>query len=258
MQRLYLVTILLLATAVSLWGQAPETKVSLIAKSNPAKMGSSTVLGIHFQIPVGWHMYWVNPGDAGMPPSVQWSLPAGWTTGDLEWPTPTRLVNAAGVDYGYEGEVTLLTPTKVGTGSGEITANLRWLVCKDVCVPQKGTAKTSVAVGTTAGDAAGKQAIEAAEAKLPKSLPVQWKTNVFQNPGQVILNFRPGIKVQKATFFPADREVIENAAPQKLSSTSYAAQIAMKKSESAKKVTRLKGVLLINGTVGYAVDVAVK
>ncbi|MGZ4816677.1 MAG: protein-disulfide reductase DsbD domain-containing protein, partial [Terriglobales bacterium] len=219
--------------------------------------GSSMLLGVHFQIPSGWHMYWVNPGDAGQSPSVQWSLPTGWTAADWQWPTPARLTNSAGVDYGYEGEVTLLTPVKVGNSGGDLTANLRWLVCKDVCIPQKGQAKASVHVGATAADSPGKQAIDAAKAKLPKTLPLQWKINAFQNPAQIVLNFRPGLKVQQAVFFPAQRDIIENAAPQKLSSTSYAAQLALKKAEN-KKIARLAGVLVVNGTNAYSVDVPVK
>jgi len=242
----------------SILAQAPDTKVSLVPEENPVKPGSETLVGIRFQIPPGWHMYWVNPGDAGEPPKVQWVLPAGWSAGDLEWPTPTRMVNPAGVDYGYENEVMLLTPTKVGQSGGDLTANLRWLVCKEVCVPQKGSAKTSLRVGTSAPDPAGAQIIGAAKAKLPKTPPIQWKVNAFQNPGQLILNLRPGTKVQQATFFPAEREIIENTATQKLSSTSYAAQLALKRADTTKKVLRLKGVLVINGATAYAVDVPVK
>jgi len=238
--------------------QAPDTKVSLVSANNPVKAGSSALVGIHFQIPVGWHMYWVNPGDAGEPPRVQWALPSGWTAGDMQWPTPKRLVNSAGVDYGYEGEVTLLTPMKVGPSGGDLTANLRWLVCKDVCVPQKGSATTTIRVGTNGVDPVAKPIVDAAEAKLPKTPPIQWKMNALQNPSHVMLNFRPGIKVREATFFPEDREVIENAALQKLSSTSYAAQLALKKGDTAKKIARLKGVLVVNGADAYTVDVPVK
>ena len=215
-------------------------------------------IGVHFQVPAGWHMYWVNPGDAGMPPTVQWSLPAGWSAGEWQWPTPTRMANSAGVDYGYEDEVTLLTPVKVGSAGGDITANLKWLVCKDVCVPQKGSAKTTVRMGTNTVDPAAKQALDAAKVRLPKTMPVQWKVNGFQNPNQVILNFRPGIKVEQAVFFPAEREVIENAATQRLSSTSYAAQLAMSKMVTGKKIARLKGVLFVNGEDSYAVNVPVR
>ena len=255
---MWLLFLLLALVGLSL-AQAPETKISLVSPNSSVKPGSTDMVGIRFEIPSGWHMYWVNPGDAGEPPKVQWTLPAGWSASDLRWPVPQRLVNAAGVDYGYDGDVTLLTPMKVGTSGGDLNANLRWLICKDICVPQKGAAKLSMKVGASAvADPAGNQAINDARAKLPKVVPDEWKANGYQNPGQVILNFRPGIKVSSATFFPQERDVIDNAAPQKLSSTSYAAQLVMKKADTSTKIHRQRGVLVVNDESAYAIDVPVK
>jgi len=255
---LFGLSVLVLATA-TLLAQAPETKIELITANSTVKPGTTELVGLRFQIPPGWHMYWVNPGDAGEPPEVRWALPSGWSAGDMLWPTPSRLVNSAGVDYGYEGEVTLLTPMKVGTQGGELTANLRWLICKEICVPQKGSTRTSIKVGASSmANPSGTQEIDAAKSKLPKPVPPTWKTNAFQNPGQAILNFRPGIKVQEASFLPAERDVIENAAPQKLSSTSYAAQLTLKKAGTSAKISRLKGVLVVNGASAYEIDVPVK
>lgn len=258
MRRQLVLALLWIAATGTLMGQAPETKISLVSENSAVKPGTSEMVGIDFQVPVGWHMYWVNPGDAGEPPKVQWMLPAGWSAGELQWPTPTRLENAAGVDYGYEGEVTLLTPMKVGTSGGELTANLRWLVCKDICVPQKGTAQLTLRVGNALADPAGSQRIGTAKAKLPKAIPTRWRVNALQNPNAVMLNFRPGIKVRQATFFPEEREAIDNSAPQKLSSTSYAAQLALKKADTGKKIARLKGVLVVNQGDAYSIEVPVK
>ena len=258
MRSILLLTFLWLASTVAALGQAPDTKVSLIHAESQVKPGDSVLVGIRFQLPAGWHLYWMNPGDAGQPPSVQWTLPSGWTAGEMQWPTPTRLVNAAGVDYGYEDDVTLLTPMKAGQSAGDVVADLRWLVCKNVCVPQKGEAKTTVRMGNNSINPAAKQVIDTAKENLPKTMPTPWKANAFQNPTQVVLNFRPGTKVMHATFFPAERDVIENAAPQKLSSTSYAAQLTLKKADGTKKIARLKGVVVVNDAGAYAVDVPVK
>jgi len=258
MRGLLTIALLLMAATIALFAQAPETKVSLIRENSAAKPGSSDTVGIRFEIPSGWHMYWVNPGDAGEPPRVQWSLPSGWAAGELQWPTPSRMVNAAGVDYGYEGEVTLLTPMRVGSSGGDLTANLRWLVCKDICVPQKSSAKTSIKVGPDSVDLAEKKAIAMAKAKLPDAMPASWKTSALQNSGQIILNFQPGIKVQQAIFFPADREVIDNSSLQKLSSMLRTTHLTMKKADSTTNITRLRGVLMVATAAGsnaYAVDV---
>ena len=256
-QRICLL-LLSIAAVTAAVAQAPPTQVSLLHAESQVRSGTVITVGIRFLLPPGWHLYWTNPGDAGQAPSVQWVLPFGWSAGALQWPTPARLVNSAGVDYGYENEVTLLTPLKVGAIDGELVANLKWLVCKDICVPQNGTARTVVHIGANSVNPAAQQVMDNAKASLPHTVPPAWKANAFQNPGQLMLNFRPGIKVMQATFFPEDREVIENAASQQLSSTSYAAQLTMKKAASSTKISRLKGVLVVNGTNAYQVDVPVK
>ena len=255
--------VLLLACAMGAWAQAPQTNVSLVTEQSAAKPGSTVWVGLHFQLEPGWHMYWVNPGDAGEPAKAQWALPAGWSASDFQWPAPTRLENAAGVDYGYNEQATLLTKVKVPatakSGPNDLKADLRWLVCKDVCVPQKGTATATVRVApTTISDPNGKAVISAAKGQLPKTIPEEWKANVITSPGQMLLNFMPGTKVNDAVFFPIEKQVIENAAPQKLSATSTRAQLSLKRDASGPKPKVLKGVLVVDGKDAYAVNLAVK
>ncbi len=255
--------VLPLALATMAWAQGPQTQVSLVTEQSAVKPGSTLWIGVHFQLDPRWHIYWMNPGDAGEPPKAQWSLPAGWSAGAFEWPAPTRLQNAAGVDYGYSDQATLLTKVKVPatakSGPADLKADLHWLVCKDVCVPQKGSASASVRVSATAApDPNGKETITAAKAQLPKAIPEEWKANVIISPGQLLLNFMPGAKVNEAAFFPSEKQVIENAAPQKLSSTSTRAQLGLKRDASGPKPKMLKGVLVLDGKDAYTVNLPVK
>jgi len=243
---------------------APETRVTLISEVTTVKPGSEFWVGIQFQLEPGWHTYWVNPGDSGDPAKIDWSLPAGWAAGPIVWPAPQRMSNPAGVDFGYENQVILLTKMKVGptakSGVGEyVLANARWLVCKEMCVSQKGTPRTMVRVGNAIEpDPNGKALLDSVVSKLPKAVPAEWKANLFSNPSQWLLNFRPGFKVESANFFPLQRQLVENAAPQKLSSTSMRAQLALKKDMSGKPADRLRGVLVLNGADAYNVDLPLK
>jgi thiol:disulfide interchange protein DsbD len=242
----------------------PNTRVSLIPDASSVLPGTKINVGIKFQLEPGWHIYWINPGDSGEPAEVSWHLPAAWTAGPIQWPVPHRLTNPAGVDYGYEGEPILLTsiqvPKDAFAGASVINADLRWLVCKDMCISQKGETSLIIQVVKTGAkpNESGAKAIASVSDKLPKPLPAAWKTNVMSKPSQFLLNFRPGVKVNEALFFPLDKEVIENAAPQKLSATSMRAQLALKKDEGAGKANSLKGVLVINGSDAYAIDLPLK
>ena len=37
---------------------------------------------------VGWHTYWINPGDAGKAAKIKWDLPDGFEVSALEFPAP--------------------------------------------------------------------------------------------------------------------------------------------------------------------------
>ncbi len=261
--RIPLLASLLLAGALCLNAQGPQTTVTLISENSAAAPGSQVSVAIHFQLEPGWHIYWVNPGDAGQPPSVQWTLPAGWTAGALEWPAPFRLTNAAGVDYGYEGDATLLTKLKVPatakSGPANLHADVKWLVCKEQCIPQKAQAQLNVNVAAkSAPDPEAKAQFTSARSRMPKAIPAEWKANVLSNPRQFLLNFMPGAKVEQAVFFPAEPQVIDNAAAQKLSSTSMRAQLALDKVAGAKRPAALKGVLVLNGADAYNVNLPIK
>ena len=64
---------------------------------------------LHFSIQPGWYLYWKNPGDAGLSVAVTWSLPEGFSAGDLEYPTPDKIVYGDIVAYGYYNELLLST-----------------------------------------------------------------------------------------------------------------------------------------------------
>ena len=66
--------------------------------------GGEADLAILMHTRPGWHGYWLNPGDAGLPMSVEWHLPPGWSVGPLRYPVPTRLLVSGIVNYVYEKE----------------------------------------------------------------------------------------------------------------------------------------------------------
>ena len=66
-------------------------KVDLIAEDDVLESDRVAWVGLLFDLEKGWHIYWVNPGDAGESPRIQWHLPTGFQAGDIRWPTPLRL-----------------------------------------------------------------------------------------------------------------------------------------------------------------------
>src|SRR5690348_15727430 len=75
--------------------------------------GGASELAVVMHVRPGWHGYWLNPGDAGLPMSVDWQLPKGWSVEGLRYPVPSRLLVSGIVNYVYDRDYALLTRVKV-------------------------------------------------------------------------------------------------------------------------------------------------
>jgi thiol:disulfide interchange protein/DsbC/DsbD-like thiol-disulfide interchange protein len=125
--------------------------------------GKTVWLGLQLAHQPQWHTYWKNPGDSGLPTTMAWTLPAGLTAGDIDWPVPRKFPIGHLANYGYEGTVLLPVPVTVGPDfrpsplSPQVTVRLKaqWLVCKTECIPEEGEFALSLPVqGATALHAA--------------------------------------------------------------------------------------------------------
>ena len=100
---------------------SPLVRVELIADAQSIQPGQTLWVALHQTITPGWHTYWQNPGDSGLPTHIEWKLPAGVTAGPILWPAPLALPAGPLVNYGYEGEVylpsTLSVPKAASPGS---------------------------------------------------------------------------------------------------------------------------------------------
>lgn len=131
--------------------QARGIEPQLVAEG-PAPAGGTVELAIHMRPAPGWHGYWLNPGDAGLPMSVEWTLPKGFSVGALRYPVPTRLEIAGLMNYVFERDYAVLARLKVpanASGMVPIRANAHWLACTDrICVPEQGELSLDLPVGT--------------------------------------------------------------------------------------------------------------
>ncbi|MDQ3245622.1 MAG: thioredoxin family protein [Pseudomonadota bacterium] len=138
LRRLLILLALLLAPG---FAHARGIEPELVAEGR-AVPGGEVELAIHMRPRPGWHGYWLNPGDAGLPMQVEWQLPPGFSVAALRYPVPTRLTIAGLMNYVFEGNYAVLTRLKVpagATGMIPIRASASWLACTDkICVPEEG------------------------------------------------------------------------------------------------------------------------
>jgi DsbC/DsbD-like thiol-disulfide interchange protein/cytochrome c biogenesis protein CcdA len=143
--------ILLCLLLVPATAHARGIEPQLVAEG-PAPPGGEVELAIHMRTAPGWHGYWLNPGDAGLPMEVKWQLPPGYSVGPLRYPVPTPLTVAGIMNYVYERDYAVLVRLKVpagARGAASIRASANWLACTDkICVPESGSLSLAVPIGT--------------------------------------------------------------------------------------------------------------
>lgn len=115
-------------------------EAELLADAAAIQPGRTFQLGVLFRIAPGWHVYWKNPGDAGLATAVEFHLPKGLRAGALRWPAP-RTFRQAGdiIGYGYKKQVLLWATVTASKSlrpgkSVELRVEAAWLACKDKCV----------------------------------------------------------------------------------------------------------------------------
>jgi len=259
----------------------PHGTLELIARNQWIAPGHTLDLGLRFQLEKGWHIYWLNPGDSGEPPRVEWQLPAGLTIGAMEWPAPRRLERSSIVDYGYEDAVLLVVPLHAAASlavqpSVQLGAEVKLLVCSDeMCIP--GKAQLSLTLSVKSQSPAPNTQTQNAQTQntqitdlftatrksLPRPAPGNWRFTVADANDSFVLNANLGRRITQAIFFPLAESQIENAAPQKLLPLATGFRLTLRKSDQlAKPIQRLKGVLLFSADhfsadQSYLIDVPV-
>lgn len=119
--------------------EADPVRAEMVADREAIRPGESFTLGVVFRMDEGWHIYWRNPGAAGLPTRVEWSLPEGFEAGPLQWPAPLVFREDGLPVFGYgDGAAILATVRAPGTFDGHgavLRARVEWLTCGPSCIP---------------------------------------------------------------------------------------------------------------------------
>ncbi len=205
----------------------------------------------------GWHSYWKNSGESGLPLSLTWKLPEGFTAAEPEWPAPHRLDLDSIITYTMEGEATLMvniTPPATITAGQSYALDLEAfaLVCKNVCPPPKTyTASAKVTGAAAPGTPNAEVAHVFAEAR--KELPVhpkQWAVSAANTAGSIVLTLKPesgaNAAIAKVQFFSDvyPDQVLDLKKPQELKKDGDHFTLTLTASTDTPPKDKLTGVLV--------------
>jgi len=239
---------------------ARAVAAQIVAESASVRPGTPFVVAVYFRIDPGWHIYWKNPGDTGLPTSVSWDLPKGFTASDLLYPVPQRFVQQGLSSYGYEREVALLsriTPAAdLEPGKVTIRAHASWLACRIECTPGKADLAMTLSVRSQApiDDERWAALLRTAISRVPE--PASGTSASLQSiNGRMVLHVT-GLSLASgstAYFVPSDPGILAEGAQQdaRIGSASVTIDLRPAKGTHAR---RLNGVLVVQDQAALVVS----
>ncbi len=204
------------------FGGPAHVQVKLVQEEETIQPGRPFWVAIHLNIEDDWHVYWKNPGDAGMPLKIEWKLPPGFEAGPLQWPFPEKFTVADMVGFGYEGEVVLLSllspPANLPSNQPiQLDAQVKWLVCSALTC-QPGSAPVSIKVTPEAKMPQTSQEAVAlfsnARSKMPTS---HAEVKTIRKEGIVQIEVPNGEQETQSNpivgvyFFPEQKDIIDHS-----------------------------------------------
>ncbi|MCY4129195.1 MAG: protein-disulfide reductase DsbD family protein [Gammaproteobacteria bacterium] len=199
--------------------RSDNSTVELVAEVQSVVPGEEFAVAFLLRPDPGWHIYWINAGDAGKPASLKWDLPDGFEVGELTFPSPNFVPFGPLMSYGYDEETLLIANVRVPTVIDDtirLAANANWLICDDnVCIPERAKVELALPRGDGSMNSDWRSGFAAARAKHPISVP--WRATYTSSDEAVIFD----LKVPEdfdvdgdVWLFPVAEKFIDHAAPQ--------------------------------------------
>lgn len=234
--------------------RTPHVTASILPEARSFRPGAPLRVAIRLSIAPGWHIYWTNPGESGVPTTVRWEGPPGFAVGPLRWPYPVRKEFGGLVVHAYEDEVVLMgevhPPADLAVGGhAEVSAWIRWGVCRDVCIPQEVRLSFRLPVRDGPPRAHPRWAATAAAAapSLPQTLR-GWKVGARWHREELELRIEPppgaDLPHGPLTFFPENPTLLGAAATAELERDGEGGVLPLKGADRSAGAPRLRGILV--------------
>lgn len=243
--------------------QTEHVQAELVAERTALIAGSENWIALKLTPERGWHTYWRNPGDSGIPTNLRWRLPDAFAAGEILWPYPEKHSLGEVVNYGY-GETTLhLVPLTVpAKASGDVTlaAKAKWLVCNpEICIPGEADVELKTRVAADAKpDPDHAAAFAQARAHLPAkvSWPAQFATD--KTDFSMTLTADEIGSAASIEFYPYAKDLVNHAAAQRQQREGSALRLSQNLSAFfVSPPTTADGVVVVEGKSGkHAYEIA--
>ncbi len=137
------------AAAVTPWVGDAHAAARLFTAATATGSAATVEAGLEIRLMPGWHVYWRSPGDAGIPPSIDWAGSTNLAHAEIAWPAPTRFSVQGLETAGYEGDVVLpiALTLKQTRRPLDLHAVVDYAACANICVPYSARFDLALPVG---------------------------------------------------------------------------------------------------------------
>jgi len=215
----FLATALLINQAALAQVRTDHSQVGLVAEITSIAPGQTFDVALYLNPDPGWHIYWINAGDAGFPTEVEWDLPEGFEVGDFQFPAPHFVPFMNLMSYGYDGP-TFFIAQVAASGDLEdevvLSGKAEWLACDDqICVPEDAVVELRIPKGD--GEEFSVWRKDFANTRAQHPIKMDWNTSFTSTDDRVIFDVElpQGFpELSNLWLFPGVQKLIDHAAPQ--------------------------------------------
>ena len=245
-----------------------HARVELIAERHAALPGETIYAALKMDLDKGWHVYWKNAGDAGLPPQILVQPGSDIqedAIGGIVWPLPHLLPIVEGeiMDYGYDDRVVLPFPITIPDDAmGPVTLDVvaDYLICEETCVPER--ARVTLKLETNQVDANVRHGDLIANWISRSHIPFPGQARVMKKNLDWTLSLRldGGFgRVRSIRFFPFGHD-ISHPAPQPAELGRHGATLSLTATEITANAEPLDGVIVVETEdgrrTGYEISAA--
>lgn len=197
-----------------------NVRASIEAETTQPAPGDVVTVAIIMDPKPGWHDYWVNPGDAGTPLELEWTLPSGVTAGAIRAPVPETLIVSGFMNHIYKRKHAFLVDLRIPANAqrGQTLAmqvDARWSACSDlVCVPESAILSVPMTIGSGRISQSNRTRFDAWRSALPVPLD---RTATYAIDGtriSIAIPYPRSASAGRIWFFAQNDGLFRYAAPQ--------------------------------------------
>lgn len=225
-------------------------KAELVSETTSAVPASTMEVGILLTHNPKWHTYWKATGDSGLPTTIEWNLPEGWSAGPIQWPIPKVFTLGDLINYGYDGKVLLpvqlTVPADAKPGSEvHLSAKVSWLMCENQCIPGGATVSLTLPVQKETTDSSFAPLFKSTFEQIPQE-DKKVSAKIDEQKKLIELTFSDTGSIEEFYLFAEGDFPIVYSAPQEIFPTTNGFAVYLKATDNIKQGEPFSGLLVIN------------